>query len=94
MRVVSQADGYSFPSGHVMFYVVLLGALFFLLTSPGLSGRTIRLIQAVIAVAMVLTGISRIYLGVHWLSDVLAGFVYGAALVVVSVWAWRRWPVA
>ena len=94
VRVMGENDGYSFPSGHVMFYVVLLGALYFLLTSPGLSGRTIRLIQAVIAVALVLTGISRIYLGVHWLSDVLAGFVYGAALVVVSVWAWRRWGVA
>jgi undecaprenyl-diphosphatase len=91
VRVMGENDGYSFPSGHVMFYVVLLGALYFLLTSPRLSGRTIRLVQAAIAVALVLTGISRIYLGVHWLSDVVAGYVFGAVLVVVAAWVWRRW---
>ena len=94
VRVMGENDGYSFPSGHVMFYVVLLSALYFLLTSSGLSGRTIRLVRAAIAVALVLTAISRIYLGVHWLSDVVAGFVYGAALVAAAAWVWRRWPAA
>jgi len=93
VRIMGENDGYSFPSGHVMFYVVLLGALYFLLTSPRLSSRTIRLVQAVIAVALVITGISRIYLGVHWLSDVVAGYVFGAVLVVVAAWVWRRWAV-
>ena len=94
VRVMGENDGYSFPSGHVMFYVVLLSALYFLLTSSGLSGRMIRLVRAAIAVALVLTAISRIYLGVHWLSDVVAGFVYGAALVAAAAWVWRRWPAA
>ncbi len=94
VRVMDIRDSYSFPSGHVMFYVVLLGALYFLLISRGLSGRTIRLAQAAIAVALVLTGISRIYLGVHWLSDVVAGYVFGAVLVVLAAWVWRRWAVA
>ena len=87
-------DSYSFPSGHVMFYVVLLGSLYFLLSSSGLSGRMLRLLQAIIAVALALTGISRIYLGVHWLSDVLAGYIFWAALVAVAAWVWRRWTVA
>ena len=94
VTVMVENEGYSFPSGHVMFYVVLLGALYVLLTSPGLSGRTIRLVQAVIGVALILTGISRIYLGVHWLSDVVAGYVFGAVLVAVAAWVWRRWAVA
>lgn len=94
VTVMAENEGYSFPSGHVMFYVVLLGALYFLLRSSGLSGRTIRLVQAAIAVALVLTGISRIYLGVHWLSDVVAGYVFGAVLVVVAAWVWRRWTAA
>jgi membrane-associated phospholipid phosphatase len=94
VRVLDIRDSYSFPSGHVMFYVVLLGSLYFLLSSSGLSGRTIRLLQATIAIALALTGISRIYMGVHWMSDVLAGYVFGAALVVVAAWAWRRWTAA
>ena len=75
-----------------MFYVVLLGSLYFLLSS-GLSGKMIRLVQAIIAVALALIGISRVYLGVHWLSDVLAGYIFGAALVTVAAWVWRRWTV-
>lgn len=94
VRVMDIRDGYSFPSGHVMFYVVLLGSLYFLMSSSGLSGRTIRLLQAMIAIVLALTGISRVYLGVHWLSDVLAGYIFGAALVTVAAWAWRRWTVS
>jgi len=94
VRVMDIRDSYSFPSGHVMFYVVLLGSLYFLLSSSGLSGKTIRLLQAIIVVALALTGISRVYMGVHWMSDVLAGYIFGAALVVVAAWIWRRWTVA
>ena len=93
VRVMDIRDSYSFPSGHVMFYVVLLGSLYFLLSSSGLSGKMIRLVQAIIAVALALIGISRVYLGVHWLSDVLAGYIFGAALVTVAAWVWRRWTV-
>ena len=93
VRVMDIRDSYSFPSGHVMFYVVLLGSLYFLL-SPGLSGKMMRLVQTIIAVALALIGISRVYLGVHWLSDVLAGYIFGTALVAVAAWVWRRWTVA
>lgn len=94
VRVMDIRDGYSFPSGHVMLYVVLLGSLYFLLYSSGLSGRTIRLLQAIITITLALEGLSRVYLGLHWMSDVLAGYIFGAALVAVAAWAWRRWTVA
>lgn len=94
VRVMDIRDGYSFPSGHVMLYVVLLGSLYFLLYSSSLSGRTIRLLQAIITITLALAGLSRVYLGLHWMSDVLAGYIFGAALVAVAAWAWRRWTVA
>ena len=89
VRVMDISDSYSFPSGHVMFYMLLLGGLYLLLASRH-SGWKIRLAQVIIAFVLILTGISRIYLGVHWLSDVSAGLVYGAALIAVSTWVWRR----
>ncbi len=36
-------------------------------------------------------GATRVYLGVHWLSDVLAGWAVGAAWLALCVLAWKRW---
>ena len=91
VQVIVDVDGYSFPSGHVMFYVVLLGAVILVLSDGALSDRTRRGIRITCVVAVLLVGFSRIYLGVHWLSDVLAGYLFGAVVVTVAALAWRRW---
>ena len=91
VQIIEEADGFSFPSGHVMFYVVLLGALNVALSGAAMSNRTRRSIRVASAVAVLLIGLSRIYLGAHWLSDVLAGYLFGAAVVAAASLAWRRW---
>jgi membrane-associated phospholipid phosphatase len=82
--------GYSFPSGHAMvscsFYGVL--AAFAAIGAASSARRWIYRIAAVLLIAAI--GFSRIYLGVHYPSDVLAG--YAAALLwVLSVASARRW---
>lgn len=89
---VAHANGLSFPSGHaqaaVVGYAVLVLVLVFL---PVLRGAW-RSLAVVAAVAMVLAiGFSRVALGVHYLSDVLAGFVLGAAWVVAMTAAFSAW---
>jgi undecaprenyl-diphosphatase len=89
---VAHENGTSFPSGHaqaaVVGYAVLL--LVFL---PILHGA-LRIITIGVAVLMVLgIGLSRVALGVHDVSDVLAGYVLGAAWVaamIASFDVWRR----
>lgn len=89
---VAHENGASFPSGHaqaaVVGYAVLL--LVFL---PVLHGA-LRRIAVGVAVLMVLgIGLSRVALGVHYVSDVLAGYALGAAWVaamIASFNVWRR----
>ena len=77
-QALVHAGGYSFPSGHAMSSATL--ALTLILIAWPTRWRVPATMLA--AVFAALTGISRIYLGVHWLTDVLAG--WAMAVVVVT----------
>lgn len=91
--VVAVANGFSFPSGHSAQAVATYGALAWLV-ARGLAGRSSRVAAWLAAAVMVLLiGVSRMYLGVHWLSDVIGGYTIGACwlvLVVTAVTATQR----
>jgi undecaprenyl-diphosphatase len=89
VRVVDQADGYSFPSGHAMHHVVFLGMLGVVLWDHVKPGPGRRLLVAAVGALLALVGLSRVYLGVHWPSDVLGAYAFGGAVVVAAVWGRR-----
>jgi len=80
-----EITGYSFPSGHSMAAFSLYGAFAFLVWRhiPFLAGR-IAMMAAGIALTLMI-GISRIYLGVHYPSDVLGGYLASAAWLMTSI---------
>lgn len=82
------ASGYSFPSGHAMMSAVVFLTLAVL--AARLTPHTVLRVYAVLVAGLMtaLVGLSRIYLGVHWASDVAAGWTAGAA------WALMCWLVA
>lgn len=78
---------YSFPSGHAMEAVVLYGMLAYFAV---LSLRTWRVCAAVVfgtSILVLLIGFSRVYLGVHYLSDVAAGFAAGGVWLSTCIMA-------
>ncbi|SCW59026.1 undecaprenyl-diphosphatase [Paenibacillus tianmuensis] len=81
-RIVEET-GYSFPSGHSMASIVFYGMLAMLLLMF-VKSPVLKLLIAVTAGCLVIMiGVSRIYLGVHYPSDVAAGFAAGAAWLTV-----------
>lgn len=73
---------YSFPSGHTLNSTVLLGLAVILLL-PLISGRSRRAVAVVSATLLALAiGWSRIYLGYHWTTDVIASWLLAAAILV------------
>lgn len=73
-RVINEP---SFPSGHVMHYLNLFGLLDYLIATNWRSGRLRNTLIAICTSMILLVGPSRIYLGAHWPSDVMAGYIYG-----------------
>ncbi|WP_029008596.1 phosphatase PAP2 family protein [Azospirillum halopraeferens] len=80
----------SFPSGHSMMAAVTYLTLGALLARVEPDPRIKAYILTLAVAVTVLVGVSRVYLGVHWPTDVLAGWTVGAAWAL-TVWLVARW---
>jgi len=79
----------SFPSGHTLNSTVLIGVLVYLALLHLDSVRTRAVVVVVGAVFVVAMGLSRVFLGHHWLTDVMVGWTLGLAWLSVVVTAHR-----
>jgi len=88
------ASGLSFPSGHSLLAVILGGVLVYLVgqwVRPILPRRAIQVGLVLVVVGM---GASRVYLGVHWPSDVIGSYVLGVLSLVALVWLRNNFTTA
>lgn len=84
LRMVN-ANGYSFPSGHAMVFTGFIIILVYLIAESA-KHKALSLISSTCLILFaVLVGLSRVYLRVHYLSDVLAGFSAGTSLACLSI---------
>ena len=75
--------GYSYPSGHTISAVLLYGTLL-LIVSKNVQGKLRKPLIAFLSIMMILIPISRIYFGVHYLTDVLASVILGFIILIIT----------
>lgn len=87
---VASASDASFPSGHALGSTVTYGVLL-LVFLPAVPPRWRRAVVVAVAALVLVVGVTRIALGVHYPSDVLAGWALGVVWLGVTTTAFRRW---
>lgn len=75
--------GYSFPSAHAMISTAFYGFIIYLIWQTKISKRRKWISSIVLSILIVLIGITRIYLGVHYASDVFAGMLISISYLVL-----------
>lgn len=84
LHLVKQG-GFSFPSGHSVTSVIFYGVLIYLLNRHCKNDKLRKVLTVICGFLALAIGPSRIYVGVHWPTDVLAGWCIGGAVLMVSV---------
>ncbi len=88
--LLEEARGLSFPSGHALMSVTFYGLLIYIVFK-GYKNRPLKWTFIILLLLLILViGFSRIYLRVHYASDVLAGFSVGLLWLVICVWVLNR----
>lgn len=83
-RIIEES-GYSFPSGHSMISMAFYGYLIYLIYKYVENKNVKCILISLLSVLICLIGISRIYLGVHYTSDVLGGFLISISYLVIYI---------
>ena len=86
--LTSVPDSYSFPSGHALITLVVFGMISYFLAEHYPKPK--RIIYSSCLVLLFLVGLSRVYLGIHWPSDVLGGWIIGTLLLLALVWWYKK----
>lgn len=89
--IYTEPTDFSFPSGTAMHVVMFCGFLIYLCARLMKPGWVRTSIQVVLGLWIPIMGLWLIYRGVHWPSDVLGGYVYGAFFLWMIVWGFKKY---
>ena len=80
-----EETGYSFPSGHSLTSMAFYGLLIYLITTSNLSRKLKIILNIILSLLILIVGLSRIYLGVHYFTDVIGGFLLAIIYLIIFI---------
>lgn len=89
LRLIEES-GYSFPSGHSMNCLVSYGILAYLILKYCENRKLAKFLSAGLGLLIILIGLSRVYVGVHYPTDIIGGWSLGIAVLVAMMYAFEK----
>lgn len=84
LRLIKEG-GFSYPSGHAMISIALYGMLIYIV-NKNIKNKYLKIILTIILSLIILgIGLSRIYVGVHYPSDILSGYILSLVIIILVV---------
>lgn len=80
-----EEKGFSFPSGHAMVSAAFYGILIYLINRTNINQKYKKIWTITLSILIFLIGLSRIYLGVHYASDIVAGFTISLSYLIIAI---------
>jgi undecaprenyl-diphosphatase len=84
------ADSFSFPSGHALIAVAFYGAVLYYIWKNVADKFWRNALLFLGGIIILLIGFSRLYLGVHYLTDVIGGFIFGGAWLLLGIYLQKK----
>lgn len=83
-------SNFSFPSGHSMMAVLFYGFLGYIIYKSKINNIFKYILLFIISILILMIGISRVYLGVHYFSDIIGGFLWGFTLFIIIIYIGKK----
>lgn len=88
LRLVKERN-FSYPSGHAMISLLFYITVIVLINKSNIKHK--KLINVILVVIIILIGISRVYLGVHYITDILGGYLISASILILTLKGDAKW---
>lgn len=88
---IIEENGYSFPSGHTAISTVVYGYLIYLIYNYVSNKKLKYVLISILSIIILIVGLTRIYLGVHYTSDVLGGYLLGISYLIIFTYVTRNY---
>lgn len=88
---IIEENGYSFPSGHTAISTVVYGYLIYLIYNYVSNKKLKYALISILSIIILVVGLTRIYLGVHYTSDVLGGYLLGISYLLIFTYVTRNY---
>ena len=81
-----EETGYSFPSGHSLTAFAFYGFIIYLIYNSNLNKRSKRIFITLFSLVILVVGLSRVYLGVHFFTDVIGAFSFALSYLIIYIY--------